>query len=274
MESILNLIDEGNFISLLLLIGVVAFVGQKMVESQPTLHQWGWRLAAGAFIAYAVYAGVGQQPADPEDWISVVLRGLLAGGLALGLSWIILSAAFFVLHHPVSLIRSFKAAAARRQKQHECPASDQSQWQNPRLEAERRAQQQQHSIAQAEAKRRRTDARARAALTYSLYVSKLQHRFTQQMFDDFVAKYMGDDQLPEDVERRFEELFQTLQKHLAEAEPPEENRTLADLAQWFVDQKARIESLPVDERVKRLHLAELTTRYAELSSRLMEKLRP
>ena len=32
MESILNLIDEGNFISLLLLIGVVAFVGQKMVE--------------------------------------------------------------------------------------------------------------------------------------------------------------------------------------------------------------------------------------------------
>jgi hypothetical protein len=36
----------------------------------------------------------------------------------------------------------------------------------------------------------------------------------------------------------------------------------------------RIEPLPLDEKVKRRQIAELTVRYAELSSRLMEKLQP
>lgn len=278
MTNVLEILDQGDACSLLFLIAILWLVGSKMTEGNDSIQRWGWRLAAGAFIAYAAYAGMAQQPAAPEDWIGVVLRGLLAGGLTLGFSSIILSVAAFVLRHPFAFIRArtraLRSAAARRREEQQQWARDQSQRQHADLEAERRAEQHQHSIAEADAKRRRTDARARAALTYSLYASKLQHRFTQPMFDNFVAKYMGDDQLPEDVERRGEELFQTLQKHLAEAEPPEENRTLADLAQWFVEQKTRIESLPVDEKVKRLHLVELTARYAELSSRLMENLRP
>ncbi len=278
MTTLLEMLDHGDARSLLFLIAILSLVGSKMTETSDSVQRWGWRLAAAAFLAYAVYAGIVQQPAAAEDWVGVILRGLLAGGLALGFSWIALSAVAFLLRCPIafiqSRIRALKAAAVRRREEQQRWARDQAQWQHPDLEAERRAQQHQQSIAQGEAKRRRTNARACAALTYSLHASKLQHRFSQQMFDDFVARYMGDDQLPEDVERRGEELSQTLQKHLAEAEPPEDNRTLADLAQWFIEQKTHVESLPVDEKVKRLHLAELTARYAELSSRLMEKLRP
>ena len=62
--------------------------------------------------------------------------------------------------------------------------------------------------------------------------------------------------------------------HLEEIEPPAEKRTLEELAHWFAEQRQRIEILPLDERVKDAHLAELNARYAELSSKLLESLQP
>ena len=77
-------------------------------------------------------------------------------------------------------------------------------------ESLRQARQLEHFRQQADAQRRRTDARAKASLTFSLFAPKIQGRFPQQMFDEFLSRYMGDDHPPEDVERRAEELLQTL----------------------------------------------------------------
>jgi hypothetical protein len=143
-----------------------------------------------------------------------------------------------------------------------------------KLEAEQRTCQLQQAQLQADAHRRRTDARAKAVLTYSRYASKLGGRFTQQNLDHFTATYMGDDQPPDAVERHGAELLHLLQEHAATADPSEEKQTLDTLARWYLVQKENIESLPLDERAKRLHLVELTRRYNELSARLVEKLQP
>ena len=142
------------------------------------------------------------------------------------------------------------------------------------LDADRRAKELQAAASQADAKRRRTDARAVAALAYSRYAAKIHKRFPQKMFDRFVATFMGDDQPPDDVHRRGQELLQMLQQNLEEVEPPEKKQTPEDLAQWFQNQKILIESLPIDDTFKRQQLAELNTRYSELSSKLMERLQP
>ena len=142
------------------------------------------------------------------------------------------------------------------------------------LEADRRAQEAQQASARVDAKCRCTDARASAALAYSLYAAKIQKRLSQEMFDRFVATYMGDEQPAEDVERRGQELLRTLRQHLEEVEPPDQKRTLEDLARWFSEEKTRIESLPLENKVKRLHVVELTNRYAELSSKLLQRLQP
>jgi len=278
MTAQLEIISQGDPFSLLLLIATLWLVGARMAESNPAVLQWGWRLAAGAFVAYAVHGGITQGPFAPEDWVHIVFRGLLAASLTLGLSWILLSVAVFLLGAVRSLlqarVRAAQVRAQRRGEQGQVTFSDENRCHQAQHEADRRAEQLREAAAQAEAKRRRADARATAALTYSLLAPKLHRVFNQQMFDSFVAQFMSENQSPEDVERRGEELLRTLQKHLAESEPPEEKRTLEDLARWFLDEKARIEALPIEGKVKRLHTVELTRRYGELASRLLEKLQP
>lgn len=96
MDILLNILNEGDACSLLCLIAILALIGSKMVEAKPATRQWGWRLAAGSFVAYAVYCGVAMQPDDAGAWLHIVLRALLAGGLALGPSWICPSIVTFV----------------------------------------------------------------------------------------------------------------------------------------------------------------------------------
>ena len=250
-----------------------------MAEAGSAIRQWGWRLAAGAFIAYGVYAGIAFQPTDADEWIHRLLRSLLASGIVLGLSWILLAILGF-LWRSASALRVLRWHDITRERpQSEETDAGRRQWEQEKRrrleeEVERESRQLEHSRQQAEAQRRRTNAKARASLTFGLFAPKIQSRFTQQMFDDFLSKYLGDDQTPDDVERRVEELTQTFQRHLEEIEPPEGKRSIEELGQWFLDQKRRIEELPLDPKVKRAHVADLNSRYAEISTKLLEKLHP
>jgi len=96
MDILLNILNEGDACSLLCLIAILAFIGSRMVEAKPATRQWGWRFAAGSFVGYALYTGVAMQPDDVGEWLRIVLRAVLAGGLALGPSWICLSIVTFV----------------------------------------------------------------------------------------------------------------------------------------------------------------------------------
>ena len=90
MTTLLYMLDDGDFFPMLMLIGVLALIGGKMADAAPPVRPWGWRIAAGAFVAYSVRGGLAFHPKDAGDWLHIVLRGLLAAGLALTVSWVLL----------------------------------------------------------------------------------------------------------------------------------------------------------------------------------------
>jgi hypothetical protein len=137
MDTFLKLINEPDIIWLLILIGLLAWIGAKMIASQPDLERWGARLAAGAFVSYALYGFHRFQPTTTEDLVGIVVRGLFAAGLVLGLSWIVLAGpGFFYKRIFLPWRRALQASAELR-------AWEQKQL-NERLEAQRRADEEYH----------------------------------------------------------------------------------------------------------------------------------
>jgi hypothetical protein len=279
MNRILTIIDTGDCCSLLFLTAVLVFLGNRLVEGTPRLRLWGQRLAYASLIAYCLYSGVTCPPDTPGACLMIVLRALLAAGLTLGVTWTLLPAFAFLwrvlIEGPRTTAR--QVAAAARHTASEARArrrNDAEQAERRRADAERYAHESQKESQMADTHRRRADARARAALSYSLLAPKIGSRFTRQMLDDYIATYMGDEQSPDDVERRGDELLATLNQHLEEEEPTRTALTLEQLQAWFHAEKQRIESSSADACVKRQLVAALNVRYADLASSIMEDLQP
>ena len=121
---------------------------------------------------------------------------------------------------------------------------------------------------------RKQNARASCELVFALHASEIEKRFTRKMFDDFVKKYMGDDQPPEVVEQRAFELKQVIQQHREKVSPTPQVSNVEDLTRWFIAEKARIEGLEIDGPLKKNLLVQLNERFAELSSQMLEKMGP
>lgn len=276
MNKILDLIDEPDFCALPVFILVLVVVGKQMAGENRVPLQWSARLSAAALIAYAIHAGLVFGPSTAEDWIGVMIRGLLATGLTFGICLILLAIAAFIYRHvfasPLAKVRELLHAKKASEEQRQQAQEDQRRRENE--EVDRKAREQQQAKTQAEAQRRRTNARASAALTFSLYAPKLGARFTREMCDNYVNSFMGDEHSPQDVERRREELVAILDKHVGELPPPKKATTVEELASWFQDQQQRIESLPIDEKAKRAHLVELKQRYSELNCDFLQRMKP
>lgn len=140
--------------------------------------------------------------------------------------------------------------------------------------AARRGQEQQTAKVQAGHQRRRTEARARCELAYSLHASDISERFPKSMFDAFLQTYMNDSHDAEDVERRGRELQAIIEQHRSKAKPERKPRTIQDLAEWYLREKHRIDSLPLDDELKQEHMAALDMRYAELTQEVLQSMEP
>jgi hypothetical protein len=279
MDSVLRIIENADVCATPVLILILAAVGSKMVSTQPTLRQWGVRLAAAAFIAYAIYGGITHEPTTADEWVFVLIHGLVAGGITVGFAWIFLASIHFIYRHLLATSAAKLRQVAGTSSQQRSFDSDprlyeQEQRIREQQEAERRAREAEQTRIKVDAQRRRTDARASALLSYTMYAPKLGNRFTRDMFDKYVTDFMGDQHAAEDVERRGHELIAILDKHVQELQPPKETKTVEDLARWFQEQRERIESLPLDERTKKTHMVNLNERYAELTAKLLENMGP
>lgn len=127
--------------------------------------------------------------------------------------------------------------------------------------AEERAQQ------TATGQQRRDEARARCEALYRLHAPEIRDRFPKADFDDFVSKYLNDKQGPEDVERRAEQLKAIIEQHRRKIDPPKKKMSLADLAQWFLKEKAEIDAVPLSDEDKEALVAQLEARYAKLQEK-------
>lgn len=263
-----DLFPERDFCSTAIFLLALLWIGGKAVEQRPTLRRRGKNLATLAFFGFGLFEWLGTNPSGFDAWITVLVRALFVALITLPIAWLGLVLLAFLyrltITVPLAKLRSLRHAARRRKMQRR----------DQRHSDERQASNREQSRHQSEAQRRRTDARAAVALSYSLVAPKLGARFSQQMFDDYVAKFMGDEHPPEDVERRGQELLSLFEKHVAELQRPQSSTTIESLTNWYEEQKARIEALPAEEKIKRIYLSNLNERYAQLMDKLMETMEP
>lgn len=239
MHALLYMLDEGDACSLFFLLGILAFVGAKMADTSPVVYQRGWRLAAGAFVAYGLYGGLTFHPPDAEAWLRVVVRGLLAAGLALGPAWAVLSVSAFAARSLQALFgprsRASATPANRRRERDQRRLQDEALRRQAQQEADRRAEQLRQATAQAEANRRRTDARAAVELEYTRLCSRLGSSFTRDMLKAYFDTYMTDAYPPEVIDREAHEGLQAVLKPRlvipVESRPAEESQSEVKPAQ-------------------------------------------
>ena len=286
MITVLDHLESGDLCSAVLLAALLSFVGQKMVEARPSLRLWGIRLAAVAFISYSFYRFLRAKSPDVNDLLAIAAHGLLVGGLTLGAAWIALAvlavlydylaAPFWASVGNWATTRRRNAAErkvrlekeARLRREQEEYARSAPERERARREADTKAKD------EAVSQQRRHEARAACELLYCLHAPEIGPRFSRQMFDDFVARHLGDSHPPDEVERRARQLQDILRQHLEKVEPSPKRRSIEDRTAWYQETKQTIEALPIEDRAKRVQIAELNVRYMELMKEHLEGLEP
>jgi len=281
MTYISNLIHHGDCFSLVVVIAILYGIGTRMVDSHPLLRLWGTRIAVAVFVVFVVadVAEAGSPTAHELLW--AVLCALLAAGLAVGPAWIILAIAGF-LHG--NLKRAREEARTRADQRRKWKEDRQRQRKARRRQTENQqrepgpeqtsAEEEALRLAEQEVSRRRENARVSCELLYNLYAPDLTDRLPKETFQDFVGKYMGEDQPIDIVEERAAQLQTMIQQHYEQVNPPEKLTDLGRLVRWYEKQKKKIERLNVDPSYKEDYLVQLNERYADLTQRLLEKLEP
>lgn len=121
--------------------------------------------------------------------------------------------------------------------------------------------------------RRRNDARAVCERQWAIRAPHISTKFTRTDFDRFVRAFMTDGHSAEEVESRARQLLEIIDAHFQACEatkPPRRFEGIEDVTTWFIEQQARIQSLPLDEQMLDEHLARLNVTYAELCERMLE----
>lgn len=137
-----------------------------------------------------------------------------------------------------------------------------------------RAEHDRSSAQQAAAGRRRADARARCELFFDLHAPEIGARFTKAQFDEYARRHLGEDQGPDYVEKRAGELLDIMQRHLEKTPQAERKKSLADIATWFLEEKGKIEALPMGPDDKNQLVADLEARFTQLQQKYIRSLQP
>lgn len=215
--------------------------------------------------------------------ISLVLGVITAGWTAFGTDEKQPVEVFLVIVLPISLalfttlylwtlpFRLFRWKA-RRSQEHD---SIQRSAAQARQEQQVALQQRESTTRDRNAQRRRDEVRSKCELLFALHAADIGQRFSKSMLDDFIDSYMSDQHDPDDVERRGRELQEIIKQHKANVSPAKKKpRTIQELSEWYLAEKARVEELPLDEAVKQDHLVSLDVRYSELTQDLLQKMEP
>ena len=280
MKVILEMLESPD-LALLILIGLLAFIGGKMTAGMPDLKSWGNRSSAAAFLIYAAYGIHKYQPDNAVGLLNVAVSGVVAAGLMGGGSRILLGAWAFMTTPPASLLARWiqvlkKNHASERMQRERAMQVNQDRELCERSAPEReRAKQEAAADAKtkAQAQKRRAGARAQCEFLYHLYSPEIESRFPRSKFDDFVAKYLSDRESPEEVEAHAEQLRTILDTHVKKADPRSRFKNLRDLTNWYEEQKTQIDLLP-EGSLKGSLFALLHARHAELSFQVLEELTP
>ena len=252
IKTLLDMIDRGDVCSLLILIAILACVGGKMVASRPDLKCWGTRLAGGAFVAYLVFGHIRFKVDTVQELIGLTLRGLLAAGLTLGLSWVNLAVSGFINEHLITpTMAKFRREreAARRdtiaRQNSESERNNRAHEEERRRKRDRSAQEAATKATaeaeqRAQAQKRNERLRMDCELLWIAYAPVIQQQFGKPDLEAFLARYMGDGHPPEFVEERAAALKTTLTTLYTNAEPTKKYKSIEEAIASFDRAKERI----------------------------------
>jgi hypothetical protein len=235
------LVVPGTLAILLLLVTVLAIGNFVHSRAFPKIMKWtgilfAWFITGG--IVSVVFEAAGMS--IKNDWVVV---GILVVNLLL---WIV----------PVLFFRWLKRHRRARES-----------WQMQQ-DSEQTARR------QYSAQKRRADARARCELFYNLHGPELSPRLNHKQFEDFWKRHLGDEQTPEYVEERAAQLLDTMQKHLEKAGHREQKKSIADIAAWFLEEKTKIDRLPLNPEDKEQMIADLEARFTQLQQKYIRSMNP
>lgn len=289
MEQVWQLLISGNVFLLAIVAWVFHQLGNAASQNSPASRVWGKRIGFGVFIAFFGVVLANVTVPNATSLVVVTIRGLIIAWFAGTVALVTLPLVFWFDSQIRAQRMSLQAAATARREKIEAQRKaresearrkiEQEEWERnapEREQAERvaAARQEVERKQRQSAQKRREDVRSQLELVYTLYAPKIRKRFSQEMFDNFEAKYMGDDRAPEEVEERGRQLLGILEQHHNAVVQPQKYSSLEELANWFVAEQRRLDSVELDEFLKDEFRTLLHDRYSELSQKFLQTMQP
>jgi hypothetical protein len=219
------------------------------------------RLALAAFLGYVAYECISLGGPEADGVPALALRGAVAAGLALVVAWIFQPVIDFFA---VNLLGWRREPAAKPETADAPRAEGRPTVTRVRTDDPPRA-----PSPESDPRHRRRRARLKAELCYTLHEGLIGDRFTRQMFEEFLDRYLADHHEPEQVEEYVSELELIIRQYAGGAMAAA--ATLTDLTRWLLDEQERIHSLERDEGRRRTRLAGLNRRYTQLAEQLLDE---
>lgn len=268
MTCMTDLLDQGDYCSLIVVIAILCLVGSRMAQPQPTAYVWGFRIAAAVFILFGIARVSELQSPAAEDLLWAVVSALFAAGLSLGPAWILLTVACYASS---SVDRARARRRSTREQEERDRQSEIHRRQREEQDRERRLADQERERRLADADARRREARASLRRAFYKHQSKLVAHFSEDQLRDYLESHMSDKHAPADVERNAKELIRVFENLVKDIEPPRDMNAMKDRIQKFRDQKRAFESSDIPEDVRKILLVELEQEFEEVLLRLIRE---
>ena len=263
MDVLLDRLQHDDFFPTLLVAGLLFFIGSKVSEGNQFNLLWSRRSGYAAFVAYAVLGVLHFHPSEAGAFFLIFIRGVLVAGMVFGAAGIVLPMIRgiyrLLIGGPLDRLAAARRAMSRRfQERRERIRQKRSnaEWERSRPEREREAKlaadrKTTEERMRDEAKERRKEARSQCELHFNLYEADIKDRFNRKMLHDYMDKYMGDSETAETVERRGIELRAQMERHREAVGLGDRPKSIDQLARWYLEERGRIEALPLDEGLAR-----------------------
>ena len=116
MSSLYYLLDQGDFCFLSVAVLILMWLGQYMVRGREDHRRVGLCAGAASFLIFAICGVIMNWPLTSEDLVRVTLRALTAGGMFLGIGWILASVLGVAFQQSVLRLWRWNQERLRRQQ--------------------------------------------------------------------------------------------------------------------------------------------------------------
>lgn len=165
---LLDCIDPGECLELVVLISLLCFVGEQMstARSEP----WARRIAGAGFITYGILGIAAWEPASAGECVAIAFRALLFCGVVLGLAKIAAPAAIYVWDNTGA---RYLAAVKRRRELQRQQEEQEAKRQAEELAAQLEREEQERRAAEIANRPPPPTPEARAAAAKQRYEARL-----------------------------------------------------------------------------------------------------